>query len=152
MLNALGYATLVLGLGTPTRGIEPGDDSKWKFESRRAIKGLVDLPPLCVVDVNDPTSEGWQITGHVAATIIAARDDFGRALRRQGWKNDLSIPISGRNHHAEISVWQKRNRRLLLMMWEEGVGRSGFSLGEETAKQESAPGDVRSAPSKATPH
>ena len=94
-------------------------------------RGLPVPPPLAVIQMQDLSGEGWQQSGEVAGSLPVARRDFDRCLDRQGWMVDKIMPLGNGARRSELSTWTKGGRRLLLMLWEIGPGKCGFSIGEE---------------------
>lgn len=91
----------------------------------------VRLPPL-VHDVEDTSgSGGWQVTGTISGSPIVASGDFGLCLNSQGWYCTRRISMGSGAETVRLTRWTKGSRRLLLMVWESGAGKTRFALGEE---------------------
>ncbi|MFA4943443.1 MAG: hypothetical protein WC789_01935 [Lentisphaeria bacterium] len=108
--------------------------------ARPAVAVSLQLPPLAEA-VRDEAAAGgkpggsWRQTGELPASFAAARADLDRCLRRQGWRPVRRIPVvagGGGRGQREISVWERRSRRILVMVWEIGPGRSGFGWGVDS--------------------
>ena len=95
----------------------------------------IGLPPLAEVAERDPGMDRWQVTGSLPGAMPVARRDFGLCLDRQGWSRK-STTVTGRPGAVlSLTVWTKGERRLLLMLWEKELGKTRFSLGEESRNE-----------------
>ena len=95
-------------------------------------KDWIDLPPLAVVHHDDPTGSSWRQAGVLPGGRIVARKDFSGALGRQGWREVQRTVLASGPGGSELGVWARGRKRLLLMIWEEQPGRSGFAVGAES--------------------
>jgi len=93
---------------------------------------LIRLPPLALVQQTDDSGDTWRESGEHPASFAATRSDFRVCLNRQGWHRLKTISLGKHPRPSEITVWQKGSRRVLLMLWERSVGKSGFAWQEET--------------------
>lgn len=89
----------------------------------------VKLPPLAVVIDHDASGETWRETGTISGSIEVTRKNFKRCFGHQGWSLKQTIPLANKKRRSEIHVWKRGEREMLLMLWQERPGKSGFSWG-----------------------
>jgi len=85
------------------------------------------LPPLATVLREDPDGQTWRQEGELSGTLENASREFRQALAGGGWKVEKRI-VAGRSH---LLLCSRKRMRLLVMVWEKGVGACGFAWGED---------------------
>ncbi len=115
---------------------EPARERPWRIVPMSAAgtagKTEVRLPPLATPATADqPGDEAtWRQTGELPAAFATARLDWQKCLRQQGWQPTRQMPLStAAGARRELSAWQRRDQRLLLLLWEGQLGRTGFAWG-----------------------
>ena len=116
------------------------DGGNWQLVAAPGRDGWIELPPLCVVQYEGPARGAWRQSGELAGGLDVARNDFRANLDKQGWSLDKIIPLGRAPRTAELHLWVRRERRLLVMLWEAGAGRCGFAVGEEPRNGDDAEG------------
>ena len=104
-----------------------------KFIRLFLLAGLLVLGVSSFADVGE--GDGWQVTGEVPYSYAYARSYLGFQLRREGWSCIQGF-TTGAHGEVEHSVWSKGERRLQMMVWRIGVGRTGYSQGEFSAARQ----------------
>ena len=92
---------------------------------------VVPLPALATVVANDLSGKTWQQSGTLGGSLEVACGDIRQSLRAGGWKMDKVIALGEGAHRSELTLWLRRNHRILVMVWEKEAGLCGFSWGEE---------------------
>lgn len=104
-----------------------------------AVTVSIELPPGSTVSISDDTGAAWTQTGENDCSLLSAKSKWHASLKRQGWilENEFS-PIKSADQH--FSVWRRRERRIILMLWRIDSGESGFSWGDYSpVKKEAKP-------------
>lgn len=86
------------------------------------------LPAERTVGYTDTTGESWREEGVIRASVVAARQMWEVALRREGWRPVHTIPLDG-TAHKHMEVWSKGGTTLLLCLWSITPGTSGYMWG-----------------------
>lgn len=96
---------------------------------------LFTLPVGAKVLQTSPDGKGWMETGLVDVTFVQAVGRFKSALSRDGWTYQHAVPLAGPVGRTLYS-WRRGKQELTVMLWNAGVGRTGFSWGvaNETSK------------------
>lgn len=134
MGGAVKIARRVFGavfIGACLAGGARADGGAWRVAGSSSMNQWLDLPPLASVQNTDDSGTTWRLSGELPGNLPVARREFGAALRRQGWRGKLRIPLDRGARKAELVLWSKADRRVLLMLWDTAPGRCGFSIGEE---------------------
>jgi len=98
--------------------------------TKAIVTGLaIALPPLAVVESRDDSGKTWRLSGRASGSPAVARQDFKLALEKQGWRLDKVIPVGQSQRPSNLCLWKKGQQSIMLMLWEDGAGRSGFALG-----------------------
>lgn len=108
------------------------------------------LPLGAVVLQEDSDPETWQQTGYLPRSYTHARIRFYQRMEQQGWRRLKIIQIGRPNHPSELTLWQRGSRRSLLMLWNQELGRTGFSWGEERGDEKLMKKASRKAPPLST--
>ncbi len=90
------------------------------------------LPPSAVITRTESGKNVWRQLGHMPAHFTAVGQSFQARLYRGGWSAVMHVPVRDTSPRTEISIWQRDNVRIMLMLWEEDVNRTGFSWGLES--------------------
>ena len=86
------------------------------------------MPTERTVEYADPSGETWREEGKMRVSVVAARQMWELALRREGWRCERVIPletVSARH----LEVWRKGEETLLLGLWSVAPGVSGYQWG-----------------------
>ncbi len=127
--------SLLLAAGATCVATAAGDAH---VESLASDSGLrLPLPPLATVASGDPSGATWMQTGLISGTVISAEREFAMALRAAGWKLDKTIALGRMPGGSKLALWTRRERRVLLMLWETEIGTCGFAWGDERASGDS---------------
>ena len=104
--------------------------TEWRIVPLAKREALnIALPPLAVVESRDDSGKTWQLSGKASGSPAVARQDFKLALEKQGWRLDKVIPVGQSQRPSNLCLWKKGQQSIMLMLWEDGAGRSGFALG-----------------------
>ena len=94
----------------------------------------LELPPLALVIDRNESENAWNVVGRLSGGLETVFEDFRLSTSRQGWSwRTVTLQEAGPPKTALIELRQGQSR-LLLMIWESGAGRCGFSLGEVPAE------------------
>lgn len=94
------------------------------------------LPALAKVLEIDSSGTTWRESGEVVGGFAIACRDFESCLAGQGWHLERRIPVCQGVRHAIIQQWRRGNSQVLVMLWDIGLGRTGFAWGTEIGKKE----------------
>lgn len=94
----------------------------------------VPLPPSAVITRTEDGSNVWRQLGHVPANFTAVEQSFHARLYGAGWLSVMRVPVRAVSPRNEIYVWQRDDMRIMLMLWEEDVNRTGFSWGVDSGE------------------
>ena len=72
---------------------------------------------------------GWTESGTLPYSYSYARSYIGHQMRKDGWVCKMGF-TAGAKREQEHSVWQKGKRKMQVMIWRIGVGKTGYSKGE----------------------
>jgi hypothetical protein len=86
------------------------------------------LPPLATVESRDDSGRTWRLSGKAHGSPSVVQQDFKLCFTQQGWRLDKVMPL-GRARASDLLLWKKGKQSMMLMLWEDGAGRSGFALG-----------------------
>jgi len=89
------------------------------------------LPPLARVEYADASGATWQQSGSLGGSVASAGAELRMALATQGWRLDKTIVLKNLPSRSELMLWIRRERRIIMMLWETGAGSCGFAWGEE---------------------
>jgi hypothetical protein len=87
-------------------------------------------PPFAISAGRDTSGKTWNEWGTIAANFNAAREDFAKSLRLQNWRLDKTIPVGNLKMKSELTVWNKGQRQILLLITATGAGQCAFAWGE----------------------
>lgn len=90
--------------------------------------GAFTLPAERTVGSTDTTGESWRETGVIRASVIAARQMWEVALRREGWRFVRTIGLDAMTGRV-LEVWEKGGTTLMLCLWSIAPGTSGYMWG-----------------------
>ena len=107
------------------------ESNTWRIVPRQEIVRELELPPLAVVERRDDTGQTWQQTGTLAGELRVAHGDFKMCLERQGWRLDKVIPMGGGTQRSLLCLWRKAKQEVLVLLWEQAAGKTGFSIGKD---------------------
>ena len=100
-----------------------------RIVAQSAKKPWLELPRAAVVTDRDESGKRWEMSGELPAALDVARKDFGVSLNRQGWTLKQVTPTGLPGQRAELEKWTRGGKELLLMLSEDALGRSSFSVG-----------------------
>jgi hypothetical protein len=89
------------------------------------------LPPLATIEREDRSGATWRQQGTLPGGLPVARQELRRALAADGWRLVRTIPLGDAQAPRELLSWRRGERRVLVMLWQRGVGHCGFAWGEE---------------------
>lgn len=92
----------------------------------------VPLPPAAVITRTEDGSNAWRQLGYVSVNFAAIEQSFYVRLYDAGWLSVMRVPVRSTSPRNEISIWQRGDVRIMLMLWEEDVDRTGFSWGVDS--------------------
>lgn len=99
----------------------------------------VPLPPAAVVTRTEDGSSAWRQLGYVPVNFTATEQSFSMRIHEAGWSSVMRVPVRSASPRTEISIWQRDDVRIMLMLWEKSVNRTGFSWGVDSGE----PDDIR---------
>jgi len=94
------------------------------------------LPAERTVGYTDASGRSWREKGVIRASLVATRQMWEVALRRDGWRFVRSIPLEPTTGRA-LEVWEKGGTALMLCLWSIAPGASGYMWG--TSEKERQP-------------
>ena len=75
------------------------------------------------------SGKGWRQSGRLLKTFDAADTQISQLLRDRGFTAKNSSEGRKNMKRCKISLWQKENRQLIVMLLELGIGETSFSWG-----------------------
>ena len=123
-------AALVTGVAALEDSVSATEVPVWRIVPPSKVEEMeIALPPLAAVANRDDSGKTWRLSGTIAGSPALARQDFSVALDQQGWRMAKVIPLSRDRREAHLSLWKKNGQSIILMLWENGAGKTGFSVG-----------------------
>lgn len=86
------------------------------------------LPAQREVIYTDPSGESWREEGRIPLSVVAARQMWELAFRKDGWRFVRIIPLDF-TCHKHLEVWEKGDRTAMLCLWSVSPGSSGYLWG-----------------------
>lgn len=98
--------------------------------------GAFTLPAERTVGYTDTSGKSWREEGELRVSVVAARQMWELALRREGWRFVRMIPLDSASHR-HLEVWERGDVTLMLCLWSVAPGVSGYMWG--TTEKERQP-------------
>lgn len=98
--------------------------------------GAFTLPVERKVGYTDTSGKSWREEGELRVSVVAARQMWELALRREGWRFVRTIPLDSVSHR-HLEVWERGGTTLMLCLWSIAPGVSGYMWG--TMEKEGQP-------------
>ncbi len=89
------------------------------------------LPAGSVVEQEDGSGTTWRQWGHLDVSPAGARSEMAKALGAQGWRRERLLPFTPSG--SELQIWRRGPRQILVMLWPQALGRTGFAWGPANA-------------------
>ncbi len=90
--------------------------------------GAFTLPAERTVVYTDTSGKSWREGGELRVSVVAARQMWELALRREGWRFVRAIPLDP-VAHRQLEVWARGGTTLMLCLWSIAPGVSGYMWG-----------------------
>lgn len=98
--------------------------------------GAFTLPIERRIGYTDTSGRSWREEGELRVSVVAARQMWELALRREGWRFVRTIPLDSVSHR-HLEVWERGGTKLMLCLWSIAPGVSGYMWG--TMEKEGQP-------------
>ena len=92
------------------------------------LGGAFTLPVERIVGYTDTSGKSWREEGELRVSVVAARQMWELALRREGWRFVRTIPLDP-VAHRHLEVWERGGTTLMLCLWSIAPGASGYMWG-----------------------
>lgn len=95
----------------------------------QCVAAEITLPAHAEVKVkSEDAGNTWQEFGTIPLAYTAAKSNFDLALRKQGWSKLNSVDYD-RVRWKSLEIWTKNGEKILIQLWREDTGLTGFSWG-----------------------